>query len=141
MNDPGIEPAIRSSTVVQPAVHERAVLRVEMLVEPQARRRAREHAGERRLAHRQRVAPQVQFDQVEGVEEHVRVMVPVSDAIERRDPVVAARDCFWLVRLSQIPGPIADGEFSVPNANHNRIAQALGQMIEFCSLDGVASVP
>jgi hypothetical protein len=49
-------------------------------------------------------------------------MQTASDAIERRDPVVAARDCFWLVELSQIPGPIANGEFSVPNANHNRIA-------------------
>jgi hypothetical protein len=43
----------------------------------------------------ERIAPEVvavQLDQVEGPHKHVRVMVPVSDAIEQRDPVVATCD-------------------------------------------------
>jgi hypothetical protein len=46
------------------------------------------------LPHFERVAPQiiaVELDQVEGIEEHVRVMVPVPDAIEGCHPVFAAR--------------------------------------------------
>ena len=73
--------------------HERAILLVEVLVEVQARRRAREQARERRLAHHERLAPKIiaiEFDQVEGIEEHRRVMAPVSDAIEGRDPILTA---------------------------------------------------
>jgi hypothetical protein len=42
------------------------------------------------LAHGKRIAPQViavEFDQVEGPHEHVRVMTAVADAIERRDAI------------------------------------------------------
>jgi hypothetical protein len=56
--------------------HERAVRLVEVLVEAQARRGTREEARERGLSHRERVAPQVgavQLDQVERIEEHLRV--------------------------------------------------------------------
>jgi len=77
--------------------HERAVLLIEVLVEAQPPGAARaEQAGECRLAHSQRVAPQVvavQLDQVKGIEEHARVVVPVADALEARDAVLAARDC------------------------------------------------
>jgi len=62
-------------------------------LKPQTRHRAREHARERRLAHRERLAPQVitvELDQVECVQEHVLVMAPIADAIEARDPVVTA---------------------------------------------------
>jgi hypothetical protein len=34
----------------------------------------------------------VEFDQVEGVEENAIIVVPVTDAVERRYPVLAARD-------------------------------------------------
>jgi hypothetical protein len=76
--------------------HQRAVRVVEVLVEAQSWRRASEQAGERRFAHRERVAPQivaVEFDQVEGIEEHARVVALVPDAVERRDPVVTTGDC------------------------------------------------
>ena len=54
--------------------------------------RTPEQARERRLAHCERVAPQivaVEFDQVEGIEEHARVVTPIPDAVEGRDPVIA----------------------------------------------------
>ena len=68
---------------------------VEVLVEAQARRRAPQQARQSGLAHRERVAPQivaVEFDQVEGIEEHARVVALVPDAVERRDPVVTTGD-------------------------------------------------
>jgi hypothetical protein len=34
----------------------------------------------------------VQLDQVEGIQEHARVVVPIADAIEARDAVLAARN-------------------------------------------------
>src|SRR6516162_3223168 len=74
--------------------HKRAILLIEVLVEAQPRCRAREQAGERRLAHRERLPPQViavQLNQIEGIEEHVRIMPPVADAIEARDAVLTAR--------------------------------------------------
>jgi hypothetical protein len=49
------------------------------------------------LADLERVTPQVvavQLDQVEGVQEHVPVMLAVADAVERCEPVVIARDGF-----------------------------------------------
>jgi hypothetical protein len=36
----------------------------------------------------------VKFDQVEGVQEHVPVMLAVADTLERCEPVVIARDGF-----------------------------------------------
>src|SRR3984893_14178723 len=60
-------------------------VRFVVLIQSQAWSRSRKHAGERRLAYVQRVAPQVvavKFDQVEGPHEHVRVVVPVPDTIE-----------------------------------------------------------
>jgi len=69
--------------------HERAILVVEVLVEAQPRCRTPEQARERRLAHCERVAPQivaVEFDQVEGIEEHARVVTPIPDAVEGHDP-------------------------------------------------------
>src|SRR6516165_3339067 len=75
--------------------HERPILLVKMFVEPQARYCSPEQARKRRLAHGKRVAPEivaVQLDQVEGVEEHTRVMVAVPDALKGRNAVLAARD-------------------------------------------------
>jgi len=75
--------------------HKRAILLIEVLVEAQPRCRAGEQAGERRLAHSERITPQVvtvQLDQVEGVEEDGRVMLAIADAVEARDPVLAASD-------------------------------------------------
>ena len=66
--------------------HERAILVVEVLVEAQPGCRTLEQARERRLAHCERVAPQivaVEFDQVEGVEKHARVVTPIPDAVDR----------------------------------------------------------
>src|SRR4051812_38027534 len=34
----------------------------------------------------------VELDQVKRVEEHTTIIVPVADALEVRDPVIAARD-------------------------------------------------
>ena len=36
----------------------------------------------------------VQFDQVEGVQEHFPIMLAVADTLERCEPVVIARDGF-----------------------------------------------
>jgi hypothetical protein len=65
--------------------HERAIFFVEMLVEARPRRRACEQAGERGLAHRERVSSHVltvKLDQVEGVEEHACVVAPIADAVK-----------------------------------------------------------
>jgi len=74
---------------------ERALLVVEVLVEAQARRRPPEEARERRLAHCERVPAHVlavKLDQVESKEEHAPIVSPIPDALERRDPIVAAGD-------------------------------------------------
>jgi hypothetical protein len=72
-------------------------VRFQVLIHSQAWRRSREHAGQRALPHVQRVTPQVvavEFDQVEGVEENAIIVVPVTDAVEARDAVLAAGDRF-----------------------------------------------
>src|SRR6202022_3150847 len=54
-----------------------------------------EKAAECCLANDERIAAQiiaVEFDQVEGVEENTIIVVPVTDAVERRNSVLAARD-------------------------------------------------
>jgi hypothetical protein len=54
-------------------------------VQPQARGSFCQHRGQRRLAHLERLAPQVvavKLDQVEGIEEHARIVPAVADAIE-----------------------------------------------------------
>jgi hypothetical protein len=74
---------------------QRAVLALKMLIEPQARRRPRKHACKRGFTHAERLTSQVlavEFDKVEGIEEHARIMPPVADAVERRDAVLAARN-------------------------------------------------
>src|SRR5262249_25504957 len=51
---------------------------------------------ERGFAYLKRIAPQVvavQFDQVEGVEEYVAVIAPITNAVEGCDAVVVADDC------------------------------------------------
>ena len=71
----------------------RAVLLVHVLVETQPRRCAREQAGERGLSYREQFLPQViasELDQIKGIEEHGRVVPPIADAVETRDPVLAA---------------------------------------------------
>jgi hypothetical protein len=68
---------------------------LQVLIQSQARRRSREKAAECCLAHDERMAAQiiaVEFDQVEGVEENAIIVVPVTDAVERRYPILAARD-------------------------------------------------
>ena len=53
--------------------------------------------SKRGLATLQRIRPEivtVQFNQVEGVQENAFVMVPVANAIERRDAIVITSDCF-----------------------------------------------
>jgi hypothetical protein len=71
--------------------HERAVLLVHVLVQSQTRRCSGEHLGECSLARAQRLKAKVitiDLDQVEGPHEDALVMPSVSDAIERREPVV-----------------------------------------------------
>ena len=73
--------------------HKRAILLVYVFVEAQPRPRTREQARKCCLTHRERIAPQVvaiKLDQVEGVEEHGRIVLPIPNAVERRDPVIAA---------------------------------------------------
>jgi hypothetical protein len=68
-----------------------------MLVEPDARAGFGQDGCERGLADLKRVTAQVvavQLDQVEGVQEHVPVMLAVADTLERCEPVVIARDGF-----------------------------------------------
>jgi hypothetical protein len=68
---------------------------LEVLIKPQTRCRTREHLGEQCFAHGERIAPQiitVQPDQIEGVQENAIIVVSISDALEVRDSVVAARD-------------------------------------------------
>jgi hypothetical protein len=68
--------------------HQRPVFFGQVLIVSQSRRRTCDQTGQHGLANRVRVAPQVvalKLDQVEGVEEHARVVAPVADAIERRD--------------------------------------------------------
>ena len=67
----------------------------DMLVEPDAGSGLGQDRCERGLADLERVTAQVvavQLDQVEGVQEHVPVMLAVADALERCEPVVIARD-------------------------------------------------
>jgi hypothetical protein len=57
-----------------------------MLVEAKTRRRSGEQARERGFAHRQRLASHViaiELDQIEGVKEDVRVMLPVGRLARR----------------------------------------------------------
>ena len=71
--------------------HERAVRLFHELIEPEAGSRAGEYAGERCLAHLERVTPQViaiKLDQVEGKQKHVLVMAPIPDAVEIRHSVI-----------------------------------------------------
>ena len=103
---------------------------VEVLVEPKSRREVGEQAGERRLAHCERIAPQVitvKLDQVERIEEHARVVPPIPDAVERRDPVVAA-----VVR--QVLGAIAQFEktslVAKLKAAHDRKKGAAGPIVK-----------
>jgi hypothetical protein len=73
----------------------------EVLVEPQARWRSCKQARQRRLAHGEWIAPHVltvELDQIEHPHEHVRVMAPIADALERCDAIFAAR-----YRSSQMP--------------------------------------
>jgi hypothetical protein len=82
-----------------------------VLVEAQTRRRAREHARERRLSHLKRVAPQVvaiEFYQIERVEEHAPVVPAIADEIEARDAVVAAGDRLAVDDAAQLSQPIND---------------------------------
>src|ERR1700724_2576748 len=68
---------------------------LQVLIQSQAQRRSREQAAECCLAHDERIAAQiiaVEFDQVKGVEENAIIVVPVTDAVERRYPILAARD-------------------------------------------------
>jgi hypothetical protein len=70
---------------------------IEMLVEPQTRRGARDQAGQRGLAHDKRIAAKiiaVQLDQVEGPHEDVIAMPPIAHSLKARDAVIAAGDSF-----------------------------------------------
>ena len=68
--------------------HKRAILLVHVFVEAQSRPRTREQACKRCLTHRERIAPHaiaVKLDQVEGVQEHGRIVPSIADAVERGD--------------------------------------------------------
>ncbi len=68
---------------------------LDVFVEPQAKGRLGQDGGERGFAQLQRLAPQVvavQLDQVERVQEHARVVPPVTNAVEARHALVSAGD-------------------------------------------------
>ena len=55
--------------------------------------RAREEAGKRRLAYGERISAHVlavNLDRVEGTEEDAFIVMPMPDAVEARDAVLAA---------------------------------------------------
>ena len=71
----------------------------DMLVEPDTGTCLGPDRYERGLADLERVTAQVvavQLDQVEGVQEHVPVMLAVADTLERCEPVVIAGDSFTI---------------------------------------------
>ena len=68
-----------------------------VLVEPDTGTGLGQDRCERGLADLERVTPEVvavQFDEVEGVQEGVLVMLAVADMLERCEPVVIAHDGF-----------------------------------------------
>jgi hypothetical protein len=70
---------------------------LDMLVAPDAGAGLDHDRCECGLADLQRVTPQVvaiQLDQVEGVQEHVPIILAVADTLERCEPVVIASDGF-----------------------------------------------
>ena len=72
--------------------YERPVF-LDVFVQLDARPSTRDQAGERSLAHLQRIAPEVlpvQLDQVERIEEHGMVMAPVPNPVEGCDTVLSA---------------------------------------------------
>jgi hypothetical protein len=88
-----------------------------MLVEAQAKASFGQHTSKRGLAHFQRIAPHVvavQFDEVEGVEEHVPVMLAVTDTLERCEPVVIARDRFPIDDAGGVIRGLASGRYLRP---------------------------
>ena len=66
-----------------------------VLIETQLGRCSRKQAYQCCLADVQRLASEiipVELDQVEGIEEHVRVVAPITDALEICDAVFTAGD-------------------------------------------------
>jgi hypothetical protein len=66
-----------------------------MLIEPQSRRRSCKDMRQHRLMHRKGHMPQVvpvKLDQIKGVQKHACIMVPIPNAIEICDPVLATSD-------------------------------------------------
>jgi len=69
----------------------------DMLVEPDTGTGLCHDRSERGLADLERVTPQVvavQLDEVEGVQEHVPVVLAIADTLERCEPVIIAGDSF-----------------------------------------------
>jgi hypothetical protein len=65
--------------------HDLAVVVLDVIVEANAVASLGQHAGESRLAHLKRLAPQVvtfKLDQVEGIQEDVRVVAPVTEPVK-----------------------------------------------------------
>src|ERR1700730_1435428 len=92
---------------------------LQVLIQSQAQRRSREQSADCCLAHDERIAAQiiaVEFDQVKGVEENAIIVVPVTDAVERRYPILAARDCLSVDDAgpgAQLGDPLDDERKSV----------------------------
>jgi hypothetical protein len=77
--------------------NEFAVVMLKMLIKPQTGHSLGENRRQRGFADFERIAAQVvavQFDQIEGVEEHAGVIAPVTDAVEGCHAVVIAGDRF-----------------------------------------------
>ena len=69
----------------------------DMLVEPDTGAGLGQDRCKRGLVDLERVTAQVvavQFDEAEGLQEHVPVMLAVADTLERCEPIVIARDGF-----------------------------------------------
>ena len=64
-----------------------------MFIQPQARQTSAQNAGEGRLARLDRLPPQVraiEFEQVEGIEEHVVAFALTTKPFEHREPILVA---------------------------------------------------
>jgi hypothetical protein len=102
---------------------ERAIVVVEMLVQPQPRRSSRNQAGQRGLAYGKRIAAKiiaVQLDEIEGPEENAIAIAPVAHALEACDAILAAGDSLAV----DDAGACAETAESIDDAR-----EAVGQII------------
>ena len=108
---------------------EGAVLLVEVLVVSQAGSRARQQALKPGLAHPEWISPKivaVKLDQVEGIEENLIIVPPVSDPVERSHAILSAGDPFPVDNA----GPRAQ-----PGHSFDNQGETVGQIVAGATLE------